>query len=692
MKKMLLFVLLLIFSASLPAQTGGDALYLFNRAPLLDKPYTELPLGSVSPEGWLEDELKRMANGMTGHLDEWYPEVCGPRNAWLGGDGDTWERGPYWIDGLYPLAKLLKDKELEQKAQKWVDWTLNNQREDGYIGPRPFGPDGPPKNPPRGAQVEEPEDWWPRMVMLKILQQHYMATGDKRVIDVMTKYFRYQLEHLPDEPLEAPRGGKGGSWWARQRGGDNLMSVLWLYNVTGDKFLLELADILYKQTLPWTDLFLEGEILAVQMESPADPYGRHVLHCVNLAQGIKTPAIRYQQDKSPVQLDALKKAFNDIHAYHGQPTGLYGGDEEMHGPGLDRGSEFCTAVEMMFSLEKMIEITGDVQFADHLEKIAYNALPTQASDDYYTRQYFQQSNQVLITAGDRSFEDDGGYRNVSGLLQGYPCCTCNFHQGWPKFIQHMWMASIDRGLAAMAYGPSTITAKVSNGQEVTIKEETYYPFEDTIRFTVSAGGEVKFPLHLRVPGWCNNSRITVNGKVMPQTKAGQIAILKRTWQDGDTVVVTLPMELRKSYWYHRSAAIERGPLVYALRVEEDWSEIYQPAPEGVPADGMHRGYRECRPGTPWNYALLRDTLDNLDNKVKVIETGKTEANPWNLENAPIELEVPGIRLPYWTIYNNSAGPVPLCPVEKPANAELETIKLVPYGCTTLRISGFPWIW
>ena len=63
---------------------------------------------------------------MTGHLDPWYPKFCGPRNAWLGGDGDTWERGPYWIDGLYPLARLLGDEQLEAKAMLWIEWTLSN--------------------------------------------------------------------------------------------------------------------------------------------------------------------------------------------------------------------------------------------------------------------------------------------------------------------------------------------------------------------------------------------------------------------------------------------------------------------------------------------------------------------------------------------------------------------------------------
>ena len=123
--------LICTFMLTAAEQTPGP---VFNRAPLAEKPYAELPLGH-EPEGWLRDELQRMADGMTGHLDQWYPEVCGPRNAWLGGDGDTWERGPYWIDGLYPLAKLLGDQELEAKAMKWIEWTLANQRPSGQIGP-----------------------------------------------------------------------------------------------------------------------------------------------------------------------------------------------------------------------------------------------------------------------------------------------------------------------------------------------------------------------------------------------------------------------------------------------------------------------------------------------------------------------------------------------------------------------------
>ncbi len=527
--------------------------------------------------------------------------------------------------------------------------------------------------------------------MLKILQQHYLATGDQRVIKVMTNYFRYQLKKLPEAPLQAPRGGAGGSWWARQRGGDNLMSVLWLYNITGEKWLLDLGDLIYKQTLPHTDYFLKGDVLKLQGSHWDTIYEDRAFHCVNLAQGIKSPLIRYQQDHDKRHLQAVSKAFLDIETIHGQPHGLYGGDEGLHGWELHRGSELCSAIEMMFSLEKMLEITGDIDFADRLEKVAFNALPTQCTDDYYARQYFQQANQVLVTDHARSFFDDNGYRIVYGLLQGYPCCTCNLHQGWPKFVQHLWMASADRGLAALVYGPSRVTAQVADGQQVTIIEKTNYPFEDTITFIIKSENPVNFPLHLRVPRWCRQAKIVINGKEYSRPDGGQVVVMKRSWKSGDQIQLTLPMTLRSSHWFERSAAIERGPLVYALRIEEHWSEVELSAPKGVPKDAMHRGYRECLPGSPWNFALMETTLNDLNNKVKIIDHGVQSENPWNLTNAPIELELQGVRLPEWTLYNHSAGPVPRSPVRMPNHGHLETIRLIPYGCSTLRIVAFPWV-
>ena len=210
------------------------------------------------------------------------------------------------------------------------------------------------------------------MVMLKILMQYYSATGDQRVITLMSNYFKYQLQQLPSKPLD---------YWtfrARYRGGDNLMAVYWLYNITGDAFLLDLAQIIHKQTFNYTDAFLEGEMLSKQGS----------IHCVNLAQGIKEPLIYYQQHPGQKYRDAVEKGFADINKYNGMAHGLYGGDETLHGNNPTQGSELCSAVEMMFSLESILAISGQVAYADRLKKTAFNALPTQSTDDYMARQYF----------------------------------------------------------------------------------------------------------------------------------------------------------------------------------------------------------------------------------------------------------------------------------------------------------------
>ncbi|MHB8902785.1 MAG: beta-L-arabinofuranosidase domain-containing protein [Thermoguttaceae bacterium] len=670
------------------AAVQGDEkpLYLFNRAPLREKPYAELPLGAVRPDGWLRNELERMADGMTGHLDQWYPEVCGPRNAWLGGEGDTWERGPYWIDGLYPLARILGDEALQKKAQAWVDWTLEHQREDGYIGPVELNSGDRTQPPPAGAQIHKPDDWWPRMVMLKILQQHYNATGDPRVVQCLEKYFRYQLQTLPGQPLEAPPGGKGGSWWAAQRGGDNLMVVLWLYNLTGQEWLLELAELVNRQTIPVTDWFLTADRTRHRLDQGDS------LHCVNLAQMTKTPVIRYQQDQDPRNLEAVRKMFADVRAFHGQPQGLYGADEGLHGDAPDRGSELCSAVEMMFSLEKMLEITGDTSFADRLERVAFNALPTQCLDDHRGRQYFQQTNQVQCTFGNHDFFNDEQDRLVYGLLQGYPCCTCNLHQGWPKFTQHLWMASADRGLAALVYAPSRVTAKVADGTEVTITEATGYPFFETVSLTIQAPGPVEFPLHLRIPGWCSAASLKINGEPQPgKLAAGSIHVVRRQWKPGDRVDLALPMPLVASTWYHRSKVIERGPLVFALDIQETWTETPGKRPDGLAADAMHRGYFECRPASPWNYALSEGAVSKPADHFTAKTADAVPLNPWTRQSVPVSLEGRAVRLPYWTLVRNSAANPPLSPVEPPQAGPPETIRLIPYGATTLRITEFPWV-
>ncbi|RAV99214.1 beta-L-arabinofuranosidase domain-containing protein [Pseudochryseolinea flava] len=692
---LLLSLSILLFSASsaLAQPRVHEHTFPHNRPPLLRVPYATLPIGAIKPKGMLRHQLEIMRDGLTGHLDERYEFVVGKRNGWLGGDGDGFERGPYWIDGLLPLAYILQDTMLINKVKPWIEWTLSHQLPSGYIGPLPFTT---PQQDEAGIQKEPREDWWPKMVMLKVLQQYYMATQDRRVISVLDKYFRYQLKTLPSKPLDT------WTFWASQRAADNLIVVYWLYNLTGEKYLLDLASLIQQQTLPFTTIFLNNyskvdNVDHLYPHHTADkfPFDQKLIdrmhvgqlqsfHCVNLAQGIKTPIIYYQQDKNVNHLRAVKKAFQDIEIFHGQAQGMYGGDEPLHGNNPTQGVELCSIVEMMYSLENMLSITGDVTFGDHLEKLAYNALPTQTTDDFNNRQYFQCANQIEASRHRRNFyEEDfhGGTDLCFGLVNGYPCCTCNMHQGWPKFIQNLWYTTSDNGLAALVYGACEVNTTIQN-IDVTIHESTQYPFDENIQFKINTSKPLIFPLHLRIPAWCKNAKVSINGTLYKTYSGNQIIKIERRWNNNDTVSLELPMMIRSKRWIENSVSVERGPLVYALRIEEDWK--YRDATD-------HFGsFYEVFPKSKWNYALLEEAIRNPEKHFQVVRKDDLALYPWNLSNAPIYLKTKGKIIPDWQIYNNMPGPLPHSrPLFHVKQMPPEEIILVPYGCSTLRISEFP---
>ena len=663
------------FAASVPGAAAGASApnYPNNRAPLAPKAYVELPLGAVRAKGWLGEMLERQRSGATGRMDELYPEVMGPRNGWLGGDGDQWERGPYWIDGLLPLAWLLDDAELKAKVRPWIEWILRSQREDGYFGPATDYPGE------FGLQRNNSADWWPRMVVLKILQQYYSATNDRRVIDFMTRYFRYQLKTLPDKPL--------GHWshWAVYRACDNLQAVYWLYNLTGDGFLLELGDLLHRQGHDYTGMFLESD----------DLKRFNSIHCVNLAQGFKEPVIYYQRRPERRYLDAVKKGFSDLALLHGQPQGMYGADEGLHGGDPTQGSELCAAVEMMFSLEQILQITGGREWGDYLERVAYNALPTQTTDAQDARQYYQQVNQVEVTRKVRPFSTPHEDTDiVFGLYTGYPCCTSNLHQGWPKLVQNLWYATRDGGLAALVYAPSKVETTVG-GRSVVIEERTDYPFRERIAFCVTLPGAgkrvtVAFPLHLRIPGWCAEPEITLNGEKVAFRSAGEgIVVVEREWRSGDCLNLTFPAQVAVSRWYNEAAVVERGPLVYALRMNEKW-ERHAMEPEKQTLYGPY--YYEVTSDSPWNYCLPKANVrpEKVAESFVVEDAGEMAPYPWTPDGSPVKIRTQAHRIGDWTLHGGSAGPIAFVSSQQMyMTPEAEWIELIPYGCTTLRVTEFP---
>jgi DUF1680 family protein len=545
------------------------------------------------------------------------------------------------MDGLVPLAFLLEDPKLIEKAKRWVSWTLENQRADGSIGPA--------KN----------TDWWPNMVMLKVLAQYAEATADERVVPLMQRYAVHHLENARKQPLKE---------WAVMRWGDEALTLAWLYNRTGDRRLLELAGVLHEQGYDWKKHFENFEWTR-RLTKPETSLRTHV---VNNAMALKTSAVWWLFTRDPADRSAIYRLLETMDLHHLLPGGVHAGDEHYAGRSPVQGTELCAVVEAMFSLEHLIAIAGDPAFGDRLEKITFNALPATFDKTMWSHQYDQQPNQVLCSVHPRSWTTNGPESNLFGLEPNFGCCTANFHQGWPKYVASMWMATDADGLAAVAYGPGEVTASVGGGTRVRVVEDTEYPFRGNVRLMILPDATVEFPLVLRIPAWAAGASVRVNGRPEPHVAPGTFHRILRSWSRNDVVELRFPMELRSSRWFNDSAAIERGPLVFSLGVGEDWRKLRDKSPA---ADW------EVHPATPWNYALQLN-LKNMRTEEKPVGE-----YPFSSEGAPVRIRVKARRLPGWGMENGSAAPPPASPVN--SKERTETITLIPYGAAKLRITAFP---
>ena len=383
---------------------------------------------------------------------------------------------------------------------------------------------------------------------------------------------------------------------------------------------------------------------------------------------------------------------------HGQAGGRFSGDEHLSGKSPARGTELCSVVEYMFSLEELYAIFGDNKLADRLELLTYNALPGTTTPDMWAHQYDQQSNQVLVSGAKRDWSTNGDYSNIYGLMPNFACCLANMHQGWPKFVESMWMATNDNGLAIVTYGPSVVKAMVGNGKEVTITEETNYPFSGTVSLKIETEKAVRFPLEIRIPGWADSVTINYKGKTII-AKGSKSFILNERWKNGDEIFIEIPMEIRVEERYNNSLSVLRGPLYFSLRIDKEFKNIK------INYDNFaYKGSSdwEISPKSAWNYGIMIDRnnimrgLNLSENSISKYPFSDKGDMVWSPDSArfvqittdaPLVLTARGIRIPEWTLKNNSADVPPLSPVLPVGDPEV--ITLVPYGCARLRITEFP---
>jgi hypothetical protein len=633
----------------------------------LHKPrFRPLPLGSIHPRGWLKNQLQIQADGISGHLDEFWPDIRD--SQWFGGDAEAWERAPYWLDGLIPLAYTLDDPILKDKVKTYMSRIIEQQHDDGWLGPRTMVAAS-------GQSARPRYDLWGQILATKVLMQYTEATGDERGTVALARLLR-GIEHTLDRtPLFD---------WGQFRWFETLLAIYWLYEKQGGSWLLDLATKLHAQGFDWAGFFSSATGWPAAHPTPKGRWN-YMSHVVNNAMAPKAHALWWRLSGEERDQAAVYEMLEKLHRHHGMVTGVVTGDECLVGKNPIHGTELCSVVELAYSLEVLLSILGDPIFADQLEKVIFNALPATFSPDMWSHQYDQQVNQVECSIReDRIWGTNGPESNIFGVEPNYGCCTANLSQGWPKFAAHLWMRTVgdskNEGLVAAAYAPSIVETTIQ-GVPISAEIDTKYPFRDEVHIRVDAKSPVRFPLLLRVPGWSENPIIQQVDGSDTLLNPGSFHRLKRRWQG--TTELTLRFPMPTQYWrgFRNATAVQRGPLVYALKVGERWERVH----EDEPYRELPHGDWELYPTTPWNYALVSDeATSELDITFKTQPVGDC---PFSPDGAPMTAQVRARRLPNWKLKHGSAGETPMSPVS--TEEPLETVTLIPYGCTNLRITEFP---
>ncbi len=596
-------------------------------------------VNEIKPTGWLYTQLKIQAEGLSGNLDKIWPDV--KDSSWIGGEHFDWERVPYWLDGFIPLAYELDDEDLKARAKKYIDGILSIQKEDGWMCPC--------TDEERGNY-----DIWAFFLISKVLVLYYECSGDGRIEEALYRAYKQFKGHITHCTIRN---------WGHSRWFEGLIGLYWLYERRPEDWMLELAVSIYSTGLNYKVLFDNW-----RDELPRNEWS-YQTHVVNLAMAIKSEAIASRITNADPD-EFAEKMVNMLFEHHGTAYGHFNGDECLSGTSPIQGSELCSVVEAMYSYEILFEITGNLKWIDRLERLAYNALPATVSEDMWTHQYDQMANQIACTRMEKPvFRTNNGEAHFFGLEPNYGCCTANFNQGWPKFALSTFYKS-EKGIVSASLAPSKLTTDI-NGTKVTVELKTNYPFNDALTYTVTAEEDVEFDFGIRIPAFADCA--TVDGKAC---ECSEIYNISRKWNKGENVItVSVKSAAKLINRPNNMVYLENGALLYVLPIEAEWKmNEYE-------AWGTERKFPYCdyelAPKSKWNYGFKGKNFEYKE--------GEISEHPFSEKNPPcyIYADMAEISWDFLEGYDNVCAQTPN---SNKAIGEVKRIKLIPYGCSKLRIT------
>jgi hypothetical protein len=612
--------------------------------------FKELAINTITPQGWLREFLVRQNSGLTGHREILsYPfDTC----LWAGripynGNGDDWwryEQTAYLTDGMLRLGYLINDDKLIQTGRDGVAYVLAHPMDKGRLG-HPFF-----------------ASQWPMAVFFRAMQAEYSAGPDPKFLEALRQhYLSYSTADL-----------KCG------RNVINLEGMLWTYGKTGDRTLLDRANAIYDQG---QGIWGRGALGASRKD---------VEHGVTYNEMAKLPAIFYAYTGNKEYLLAAVNAYKKLDRDHMLPDGVPSSNEFLAGKDIHQSHETCDISDYTWSVGYLLMASGEATWADHIEKAIFNAGPGCVSKDFRNLQYFSGVNQVIAT-GDSNHNKHfhGSTWMAYRPCHETECCAGNVHRFMPNYAARMWMSDTNGGLVATLYGPSSITVPINQGrQQLIVTQDTGYPFSETISFTFKTPIPVVMPFSFRIPGWCATPSVTVNQRLYegPLT-SGTFVTLNRTFRNGDIVTLRLPMPLKLIKWENQGVAVERGPLLFAYPVPEkvtDDTRTYGNMRGKKSSDPVNFPALDIRPDGPWNYALAVNSVADLK-----LVANENINYPFDPGVSPLVIKAPARRVKGWALVENRYTP-PLPARDKvECEGRVETITLVPYGSTRLRIGVFP---